>query len=534
MSSIKRQSRRDFFLGLTGFTGAGLLAPTIIANALADIPLQKLERRRLKALNLRNKSINRLERFNLPDQLSNRDEVELNGYIANFTKGLPHNSLGEVAKPAYDALLKGIRTGKSEMLNAIPLGGKSRLANPSAANAFTTDGSIDSCINSIKPFHKFSSEELAGEYLEVLWQALLRDVPFLQLGFDPLSVASINDLRRFTNFNSITPENLFRGNFFGDNVGPYVSQFLYFDVPYGSSIITQKYRSPKPEVNHMTDYASALAVLNGQGATTILDLVPDRRYITTLRDLAEYVRTDFSYEAFLNAALILLKLGTSAVDSGNPYLSITNQGGFVTLGSADILELVARVSKYALMAAWFHKWNVHRAIRPEVFSLRLHNNLVGATNYPINEKLLQTDGVFKSFEKHGTYLLPMSYPDGCPLHPSYTSGHATIAGACVTVLKAFFNEDFVLPNTFVPDETGSSLVPYTQTPLTVGGELNKLASNIGIGRNLAGVHWRIDAIEGMKLGEKVAIEMLRGVKNCYSERGVEFNLTRFDGKKIII
>jgi membrane-associated phospholipid phosphatase len=30
---------------------------------------------------------------------------------------------------------------------------------------------------------------------------------------------------------------------------------------------------------------------------------------------------------------------------------------------------------------------------------------------------------------------------GCPLHPSYPSGHATVAGACSVMLKAFFDEN---------------------------------------------------------------------------------------------
>jgi len=55
---------------------------------------------------------------------------------------------------------------------------------------------------------------------------------------------------------------------------------------------------------------------------------------------------------------------------------------------------------------------------------------------------------------------------------------------------------------------GLSLVPYNGPPLTVGGELNKLASNIAIGRNFAGVHWRSDATESLKLGEEVAIRYL--------------------------
>jgi hypothetical protein len=69
------------------------------------------------------------------------------------------------------------------------------------------------------------------------------------------------------------------------------------------------------------------------------------------------------------------------------------------------------------------------------------------------------------------------------------------------MLKAFFNESFVIPNPVVASDDGLKLVPYTGAPLTVGGELNKLASNISLGRDAGGVHYRSDGIEGLKLGE---------------------------------
>jgi hypothetical protein len=41
--------------------------------------------------------------------------------------------------------------------------------------------------------------------------------------------------------------------------------------------------------------------------------------------------------------------------------------------------------------------------------------------------------------QHGTRLLPVAFPEGCPTHPSYPAAHACNAGACATILKAFFN-----------------------------------------------------------------------------------------------
>ena len=72
------------------------------------------------------------------------------------------------------------------------------------------------------------------------------------------------------------------------------------------------------------------------------------------------------------------------------------------------------------------------------------------------------------------------------------------------------------------------LSPYVGT-LTVGGELNKLAANVALGRNTAGVHWRSDGIEGIKLGEQVAIGLLRDYKKSFNETFAGFSLTKFDG-----
>ena len=138
--------------------------------------------------------------------------------------------------------------------------------------------------------------------------------------------------------------------------------------------------------------------------------------------------------------------------------------------------------------------------------------------------------------KYGTYLLPQAYEEGSPMSPDYVSGHATVAGACVTILKAWFNESTPFPDPVVPDETGTRLVPYRgadRDQMTIGGELNKLAANIGTGRNTAGVHWRSAYREGLAMGEQVAIGLLRDQKATYHE-DVSFSLTRFDGTTIRI
>jgi hypothetical protein len=102
-------------------------------------------------------------------------------------------------------------------------------------------------------------------------------------------------------------------------------------------------------------------------------------------------------------------------------------------------------------------------------------------------------------------------------------------------LKAWFNDDYVIQNPVEPDSTGQVLVPYSGSEnLTVGGELNKIASNVALGRNTAGVHWRSDATESMLLGEAVAIGVLKDQKLSYNEQFNGFSLKKFDGTTIVV
>jgi membrane-associated phospholipid phosphatase len=283
----------------------------------------------------------------------------------------------------------------------------------------------------------------------------------------------------------------------------------------------------------MTTYAEWLAVQNGAAAgPTALDPLP--RHIRNGRDLGEYVHRDFTYQAFLNAALILLSMpGVS--DPGNPYLESITQGGFLTFGRAHVLDLVAKAARCALMAAWCQKWQVHRRLRPEAYGGLVHHHLAHTAAYPfLHADVLDSGAVAEVVARFGTSLLPMAYPEGCPTHPAYPAGHAAIAGACATVLKAFFHEGAVLPRPVEASTDGLTLHPYAGPALTVGNELNKLAANIAIGRDTAGVHWRSDAIEGLRLGEAIAIGLLTDLGMTYHESFGGWSLTTFDGATITI
>lgn len=495
--------------------------------------------RRLKAFIIRLKAAFFYQKLPIFRNPCNGDEQKFSKKIANYSKVLPHNQLDEVDLQAYEKLIQALKSGNPNDFEKIPLGGVTKPVNPQAAYAFELVGP-DSHQLVIPPPPGFSSAEIAGEMVELYWQALTRDVPFNEYDTNPLTIAAANELSFLSNFRGpkingqVTPDILFRIDLPGALEGPYISQFLLVDIPYVGTSIVQRYRTTIPGDDHLSSYDDWLAVQNGAPPPSPNTFDPIPRYIRNERDLAQYLHHDFSIEDGVTPCLILLRYGNDAWDPANPYLSSNTQVGFTTFGPQHALDFVTRAARPALEVTWFQKWLVHRRLRPEEFGRRIHNTLTRARNYPINPEVLNSDAVSRVFNKYGTYLLPQAYPEGCPAHPSYTSGHATFIGAMVTMLKAFFNESFVIPNPVVASSNGLSLVPYVGAPLTVGGELNKLAYNIAIGRDAAGVHYRSDATYGLILGEQIAIGILRDYRKTYNEDYNGFSLTKFDGTTITI
>ncbi len=68
----------------------------------------------------------------------------------------------------------------------------------------------------------------------------------------------------------------------------------------------------------------------------------------------------------------------------------------------------------------------------------------------------------------------------------------------------------------------------------MGNELNKLANNVALGRDIEGVHWRSDAAQALVLGEKVAISILRDQRRNFNEPFAGFTFTKFDGSTITV
>jgi hypothetical protein len=301
--------------------------------------------------------------------------------------------------------------------------------------------------------------------------------------------------------------------------------------------VNQQIETFEPATDYMTDTDSWLLVQNGSNGYEDNQFDPKPRYIRNGRDLSAYVHSDCPYQAYLIAALWMMKHDVP-LNPGNPYEKSLTQEGFATFGGPHVLSLLGEVSNRALKAVWYHKWYVHRTLRPEAYGGLVHWNMTGKRNYPLHTDVLNSKAAAQVFSKFGTYLLPQAYPEACPLHPSYGQGHAAIAGACVTILKAFFATDNVM--FYDPVETsadGLSLVSYKGPDvwqMSVTNELHKLAGNIGMGRNFAGVHWRSDYDQALLVGESVAISILRDQRSTFNEKFDGFTFTKFDGSKITV
>lgn len=372
---------------------------------------------------------------------------------------------------------------------------------------------------------------------------------------------------------SFTLKTIFRGEAEDELYGPYISQLLYKSFQYSNLPILQKYNPDMDpsDVNKANKMSVWLDVQRGlKGFRASLTDLNTSSYMHSPRMLGSCVHNDPLFSAFYNAALILNQ--SSVGVTGLPVHSST----WIDAGPPCILGMVADVAERALRVSWYFKYNQTMKIRPEVFAQRITfasqsgntDYLDGGANPVPKLSTIKTNAEFAQdlLDKvndwnvaHGgdslsgkNYYLNGQYEEGSPTHPATPAGHAVIAGACCTVLKATIitrvaGTDAKIawvagPRTALQaDITGENLISYAESDassMTVIGEINKLASNMSIGRNIGGVHYRCDGMVGMKVGEDYAISYLQ---DRIKEFGTypnglftHFDLTKFDGSRVYI
>ncbi|MEM6397663.1 MAG: vanadium-dependent haloperoxidase [Bacteroidota bacterium] len=570
--------------------------------------------------------------------------------------GMPYDPEWQSEKAqSVDAAIKGTTPATAETKRGLDV---RAWESQSAGLAFDLQGP-DAQAVTMCPAPALGSSELTAEMGEVYAQALLRDVPFknFSAGVTGLGVANkgtvskeaylnileahkddvlkikhiTDDLAKLPWFSGAdldkeeisekaearrrphapTAATAFRGIAKGDDVGPYLSQFLLAGdrglnqagatperdrsdglISYGSINIDQRVRVATPGQDYMTSWEEWLDVQNAADlrGQESYDSNPGRRFIYTPRDLSTYVHYDALYEAYLNACLLMLAEGIP-FDPGIPFQepdNVDHQQGFAHFGGPHILSLVTEVATRALKAVRFQKYNVHRRCRPETLGARLERADLLKDIAPEFQTMREDlSDIITKVEAHNaaqnagkpmneqgaTALLPMAFCEGSPMHPAYGAGHATVAGACVTILKAFFDHSqplcLVDPDSAAAKEAQKitkykSLLPYSGyklksenlayvsvaegqkldvvpvldkhgqiASLTVEGELNKLAANISVGRDWAGVHFFTDYYESILMGEEIAIGILEEQKLTFDEN-FSMTLPKFDGTTIRI
>jgi membrane-associated phospholipid phosphatase len=447
--------------------------------------------------------------------------------------------VGNPVVASYNSLLTAVNSGLSSDYDSILLGGVAgKQISPQGAYCLTLEGSDSAALATPAPA-AFASDVRAAQAVECYWMGLTRDVNFIDYGTNSIISEACSELSSQPGYigpkvgGNVTPEVVYRIEYPGTLLGPYISQLLYLPFYMGAVYVNQKIKVPTSGLDFVKTLPQVLGLESGGAVTENATFDPVPRLIRNGRDLAEWVHNDLAIQPGCHALQVLTGLGCP-LNVGNPYKTNATQQGFVDFGGPHIQCLLGQTAIQALRATWFQKWNVHRTLRPEEYALRVHQQKTGSATYPVSSQVLNSVALTKTFAAQGTYLLSQAFPEGCPRHPSYPSGHATFAGATVTVLKAWFDGSFVIPNPVVPTADGLGTVPYVGAPLTVEGELNKLAINVAQGREIAGVHYRSDSLGGIELGEKIAISILRDQKLLFNESFAGFTFKKFNGTVITV
>jgi hypothetical protein len=475
--------------------------------------------------------------------VSNGDEALYPDKAGTYTKALPHDSFGRVDLNAFASFKKALNSGEFSDFEDITLGGTRTLNDPQGGLCFDLEA-LDSAQfgqPQVPPAPATASNQNATELLEHYWASLLRDVAFTDYGSSALAAEASAELGAQPTYlgprngsGHVTPNLLFRGAFPGETLGPYISQFFVIPTAYGAQPLSQQMVTYLPTIDYMVSFSDWLTVQNGNVTGVQNQKDPLLRYQYNGRSLAAFTHVDVLYQAYFTAYLVLNTLG-AALNPGNPYIGSRSENSFGTFGAPDFTSTLTEVATKALNAVWYQKWFVHLRPRPEAHGGLVHLIKTGQqnkTDATFSNVILTSQGLQRSFSKYGTWLLSQAFPEGSPMHPSYPTGHGVVAGACITVLKFFFDGTFVIPDPVVPTSDGLSQVPYTGPDageLTVNGELNKLGHNVSFGHGIhAGIHWRSDTDTSLVLGEAVALSFLRNKAQTYNEP-FTVRLTKFDG-----
>ena len=335
------------------------------------------------------------------------------------------------------------------------------------------------------------------EYLETLGLSLLRDCDA-----NDLTPCSANATLVAAVANRTIDTLLDWTGFAHSNARPRLSAFWSQPLTVGATVFSdRRVRVQADDTRLWTRQGAqedAQGTLASVAATTLVT-----ENVQTLRSLASAVDSEPVYSHYLHAAYVMLATLPVRLRDEVGGVRTSLHGGY-----DDVLVLVAEAARAALADSYRGKYLVTQRLRPAAY-LRLVDaaeatdapaalrTLVQATNASAAARTLReaVRAHVAATVGESNFLLPMMYRTS--RHPSKPHGHATVAGACVTVLKGVLR---------TVDDDGT-LVQWEST--TYVAELDKLAFNVALGRNVAGQHVRSEAESSLVFGETIALQLLR-------------------------
>ena len=134
--------------------------------------------------------------------------------------------------------------------------------------------------------------------------------------------------------------------------------------------------------------------------------------------------------------------------------------------------------------------------------------------------MLNSQAVQTSFAANNSYFLSQAFPGGFANPPGLSDrpwhGGRRVHHGAEVLLRRQLRHHQPAGAVGRRDARSATTRAPVQRPLTVNGELHKLAHNISFGHGIhAGIHWRSDTETSIELGEAVALSYLRDRPHMY-------------------
>ena len=383
-SFIERVGIATVAAGVLGSGGTSLAESGAAAISAASNGASSSNARVRHSLNLRVMSADQESQIPVPPDTTNGDEQRYSDKSASFSKCLLQDDIGVVNRAAWHSFKKALKSGKNNDFEAIILGGTRTLNGPQGAYAFDLVGSDSVQFGNapspsdptgpaiVPPFDQIASSAYGTQLIQEYWASMLRDVAFTDYASNSTAAAAAAELGAQSDYrgprdsnDNVTPNLLFRGNYPGETIGPYVSQLLITPTNLGQQPMDQRMMTYLPGVDYMTDTTTFLQVQNGIDTDLRVQVDSVLRYLHDGRGLTAYTHVDVLYQAYFTGLLVLLGTLNAPLNPGNPYVNSRTQNGFCTFGAPDFAAAMGMVAARALQRVWYQKWLIHLTHRPE-------------------------------------------------------------------------------------------------------------------------------------------------------------------------